>query len=210
MPTCLSEPCEPQRGASADARAGSLAYRGRRRKGAMDPLCGLIGWVRCVGGARRMNGVGEVGARVRVDKLKPWNYSSKVPFSPNPGWHLDGARGPARRLSAFSRLARSLVGREPRSGIGIRQRYGSNGARNSSPRAPLAARTTGALRGSRAAPQKIQTTGLEDLARPRQECCSACRWQGFASTRPGKTYQIALATCNTTSMPHAVTCAAAG
>ena len=26
---------------------------------------------------RRMNGVWEVGARVRVDKLKPWNYSLK-------------------------------------------------------------------------------------------------------------------------------------
>jgi hypothetical protein len=46
-------------------------------------LCGLIGWVRCVSGARRMNGVGEVGARVRVDKLKPCNYSLKTPFSSN-------------------------------------------------------------------------------------------------------------------------------
>jgi hypothetical protein len=101
MPTCLSEPCEPQRGASVDARAGSLAYRGRRRKGAMDPLCGLIGWVRCVSRARRMNGVGEVGARVRVDKLKPWNYSSKVPFSPNPRWGEGWAQGSSWCAGAF-------------------------------------------------------------------------------------------------------------
>jgi hypothetical protein len=33
---------------------------------------------------RRMNGLEEVGARVRVDKLKPWNYSLKAPFPSNP------------------------------------------------------------------------------------------------------------------------------
>ena len=33
--------------------------------------------------ARRMNGMGEVGARVRVDVLKPSNYSAKPPFPPN-------------------------------------------------------------------------------------------------------------------------------
>ncbi|MGF6723626.1 hypothetical protein P3T43_002981 [Paraburkholderia sp. GAS41] len=109
MPTCLSESCEPQRGASADARAGSLAYGGRRRKGAMDPLCGLIGWVRCVGGARRMNGVGEVGARVRVDKLKPCNYSPKMPLPPNPRWSRDAVHGPSPCLIALSGLAVSRV-----------------------------------------------------------------------------------------------------
>jgi hypothetical protein len=33
-----------------------------------------------------MNGLEEVGARVRVDKLKPWNYSPKAPFPSNPRW----------------------------------------------------------------------------------------------------------------------------
>ena len=138
MPTCLSESYEPQRGASVDARAGSLAYRDRRRKGAMDPLCGLIGWVRCVGGARRMNGVGEVGARVRVDKLKPWNYSPKTPFSPNPRWLPDAGRGPARRLIALCGLAFSLAGGASPSGIGIRSRRAQKRGREVSARTALA------------------------------------------------------------------------
>ena len=148
MPTCLSEPCEPQRDASVDARAGSLACHSRRRKGAMDPLCGLIGWVRCVGRARRMNGMGEVGARVRVDKLKPWNYSSKVPFSPNPRWHRDAAQGPARHLSALSGLTLSLRGLDSQSGIGTRQWPAPNEARDACPRAfyPFTARLTDASR----------------------------------------------------------------
>ncbi len=119
MPTCLSDRASRSEAHRRDARAGSLAYRGRRRKGAMDPLCGLIGWVRCVGGARRMNGVGEVGARVRVDKLKPWNYSPKVPFPPNPRWHRAGckARGRPEPCRALSAAGDALRGR-----IGIRRR----------------------------------------------------------------------------------------
>src|SRR6202012_2587176 len=110
LPTCLSD-CEPQRNASgmrAQTRSRTAVDVARD---AMGPLCGRIGWGRgpaCyAGGARRMDGMGEVGARVRVDKLKPWNYSVKLPFPPNPRWlRLVGRRG-SKSLKALLRLVRA-------------------------------------------------------------------------------------------------------
>ena len=99
-----------------DARADSLAYLLLTLQGARcSPLCGRIGWVRgpaCyANGARRMNGMGEVGARVRVDKLKPWNYSLKPPFPPNPRWRA-GVAGAARNRGQSLAGAGSEAGRQ--------------------------------------------------------------------------------------------------
>jgi hypothetical protein len=81
----------------------------------MCPFCGRIGLMRAAcyaSGARRMNGLEEVGARVRVDKLKPRDYSVRLPFPPNPRWPTDPTAthgnsvkallgGPARQAGKF-------------------------------------------------------------------------------------------------------------
>jgi hypothetical protein len=70
----------------------------------MCPFCGRIGLVRAAcyaSGARRMNGMEEVGARVRVDKLKPRDYSVRLPFPPNPRWPTDPSGTHCNRVKAL-------------------------------------------------------------------------------------------------------------
>ncbi|CAG9263127.1 hypothetical protein PUN4_430061 [Paraburkholderia unamae] len=54
---------------------------------------------------RRMNGWEEVGARVRVDKLKPRNYSAKVTFPSNFRMTPATASALAPRCTALSTIA---------------------------------------------------------------------------------------------------------
>ncbi|CAG9241904.1 hypothetical protein PCAR4_110086 [Paraburkholderia caribensis] len=93
LPTCLSDRAgrgEAHQSMRAQARSRCRCSRrvaGGAAEHAVGPLCRRTGWLRAAGDGsreisrmknnrdynetRRMNGVGEVGARVRVDKLKP-------------------------------------------------------------------------------------------------------------------------------------------